>query len=339
MNGNNPSEHGLPPQDDSYWSSLFQQEEKVTPPPKRDVDVETWSPLNQRIDGRFRWSDGGKTDQEDPWQLANELVDSDQVLQLKVTGFNKGGLLVHWNGIQGFVPASQLIDFPQFHVERERMNALESWVTRSLRLKVIEVNRDTNRLILSERAALVRTETRTSLMDQIESGDHVVGHVTNLTKFGAFVDLGGVEGLIHISELSWSRVTHPSDIVAPNERIEALVLNVDRSKGRIALSLKRMRRDPWRTAETRYRPGMLVEGVVSNVVSYGAFVQIEEELEGLIHISELAEGTFLHPRNVVRRGENVVARVLHVDGQGKRLALTLRGTGQNSQPEYDDGEY
>ncbi|MCA9965644.1 MAG: S1 RNA-binding domain-containing protein, partial [Anaerolineales bacterium] len=155
--------------------------------------------------------------------------------------------------------------------------------------------------------------------------DQIEGEVTNLTNFGVFVDLGGVEGLIHISELSWSRVLHPSDILEPGNTVSVVVLNVDRRNQRVALSLKRTKKDPWRTAEQRYYAGQLVEGVVSNIVNYGAFVLLEEELEGLIHISELAEGSFLHPRNVVQSGMKVTARVLTVDAASKRLALSLRG--------------
>ncbi|HSO28192.1 MAG TPA: S1 RNA-binding domain-containing protein, partial [Anaerolineales bacterium] len=144
-----------------------------------------------------------------------------------------------------------------------------------------------------------------------------------------FVDLGGVEGLIHISELSWSRVPHPSKIVKPDQKVEVLVLGVDQENERVALSLKQLYPDPWKTVESRYQVGQLVEGVINNIVNYGAFVLLEPELEGLIHISELAEGSFLHPRNVVDIGDKVTARVLQVDGRAKRLALSLRGVPQN----------
>ncbi len=319
--------------DDAYWDALFRQEEAgfLTTPPADDA----WAPLSDRVDGRFRWSDAGQSDAQSPWQLAHEIMESDQILQLRVIGYNKGGLLVRWHDIQGFVPASQLVDFPQFHVERERIQALSQWQDRVLKLKVIEVNDASNRLILSERAAQVRAEDRDTLFSELEQGAVVSGYVTNLTDFGAFVDLGGVEGLIHISELSWSRVVHPSDIVKPGDHIDVLVLNVDRHSERIALSMKRLKHDPWSTAEERYRPGQMVTGVVSNVASFGAFVWLEEELEGLIHISELAEGSFLHPRNVVRKGDRVTARVLHVDSRKKRLALSMRNTSAPGTPESD----
>lgn len=314
--------------DDAYWAALFEQEEALLPTdnkPEAPRDGSKWLPLNRRIDGRFRWSDGERPEEADPWLQAQEIMDADETLTLSIIGFNKGGLLVQWRGLQGFVPASQLIDFPQFHLESERLNALRQWQAQELTLKIIELNRELNRLIFSERATLVEADQREKLFFRIEPGQIHEGTVTNLTNFGAFVDLGGVEGLIHISELSWSRVIHPSDILEPDQEVRVKVLNVDSENGRVALSLKRMRENPWLTVDERFKPGQLVEGVISNVVSFGAFVMIEDELEGLIHISQLAEGVFLHPRNVVQKGQIVVARVLKVDGANKRLALTLRG--------------
>ncbi len=315
-----------PQPDDAYWAALFEQEEALLPTESKPEATMSngWSPLNQRLDGRFRWADGAEPVQ-DPWQKAQEIMAADEAISLPVTGFNKGGLLVQWYGLQGFVPASQLIDFPQFHLESERLNALRQWQSQELTLKIIELNRDLNRLILSERATLVEADQREQLFFRIESGQIHEGTITNLTNFGAFVDLGGIEGLIHISELSWSRVIHPSDVVEPDQAVRVKVLNVDSENGRVALSLKRLKENPWLSVDERFKPGQLVEGTISNVVSFGAFVMIEDELEGLIHISQLAEGMFLHPRNVVQKGQIVVARVLQVDGSAKRLALSLRG--------------
>ena len=314
-----------PQSDDAYWAALFEQEEALLPTEHKEVPYKAWAPINERIDGRFRWSDGERYEEADPWQKAKAIMEADEPVTLPVTGFNKGGLLVHWEGLQGFVPASQLIDFPQFHLESERLNALRQWQSQKLTLKVIELNQDLNRLILSERATLVEADKREQFFYRIEPGQIHEGKITNLTNFGAFVDLGGVEGLIHISELSWSRVIHPSDIVEPDQTVRVKVLNVDSENGRVALSLKRLKENPWLTVDERFKPGQLIEGTISNVVSFGAFVLIEEELEGLIHISQLAEGMFLHPRNVVQKGQIVVARVLKVDGSNKRLALSLRG--------------
>jgi small subunit ribosomal protein S1 len=163
-----------------------------------------------------------------------------------------------------------------------------------------------------------------AILNSLSPGDLCQGKVTNLTSFGAFVDLGGVEGLIHVSELSWDRVRHPGDVLQPGEAVEVLVLGVNPEEGRIALSLKQLRPNPWVDVESRYYPGQVVEGEVTNVVSFGAFVRLEEGLEGLIHISELAEGSFLHPRNVVHEGDSVRVRVLNIDERNQRLGLSLR---------------
>lgn len=303
--------------DDSYWSALFLQEELLVSSPQ--LVEEFWSTSNNHPS-----SSNGAIENSKTWQLAYEAMASDRTLSLHVSGYNKGGLLVSWHDLQGFVPASQLVDFPLLHVARERLRVLASLNNKILTLKIIEVNPSKNRLVLSERTAQVKAAQRVNLLNRVQKGDIIHGRVTNLTGFGAFVDLGGVEGLIHISEMSWSRVTHPSHILHSEQEVQVLVLNVDRERERFALSLKRLKPDPWQTAAERYKPNDIVSGEISHVVSFGAFVLLEEELEGLIHITELAEGSFLHPRNVVQKGDQVTARVLQVDSHKKRLALTLR---------------
>ncbi|MCP4357793.1 MAG: S1 RNA-binding domain-containing protein [Chloroflexi bacterium] len=312
-----------PSVDDSYWTSLFEQEEANTLPTAEngsDLCSDTAPSLPDNTALQQNLPGNG----HDPWQRILSTFKSDKQIELHVTGYNKGGLLVNWLGIQGFIPASQLIDFPQVHLEIERINALKKWCNKRLTLKIIEVNQEQNRLILSERVALVEAGEREQLLKKIEPDDLVAGEITNLTNFGAFVDLGGVEGLIHISELSWSRVSHPSDILSPGEQVQVKVLKVDANNGRVALSLKQLKCDPWQTVDQHFQSGQIIEGTVSKIVSFGVFVQIEDELEGLIHISELAEGAFFHPRNVVRKGQHVSVRVLQVDGAAKRLALSLR---------------
>jgi small subunit ribosomal protein S1 len=316
--------------DDAYWDALFQLEESIA---ADFYEVETLIDIPHPTPGLAEVESPVQEPaikspvppEVDPWQLAQAYFEADKSVRLKVLGYNKGGLLVAWNGVQGFVPASQLVEFPQFHLPRERQRALATWVDRELDLKIIEVNKDSNRLIFSERAALVPADTRESLLNGVKVGEQRSGTVTNLTEFGAFVDLGGVEGLIHISEISWSRVSHPSMVLEPGQNVEVLVLSANPDSGRIALSMKQLHPDPWQTAEERYQPGQLVRGKVGYITTYGAFVVLEKELEGLVHISELAEGTFLHPRDVVDTGDSVVARVLKVDSQQKRIALSMRG--------------
>jgi len=322
-------------QDDSFWEALFETEPAFPSLASEPLD---WPEIVEEngngrshhlphsIDDSHPVHDTPDmpTPAKNPWDIAADCQRSDEIVRLCVSDYNKGGLIVYWNTLQGFVPASQLVNLPQFHIERERIRALKEWVNTWLELKIIELDPAENRLIFSERAAQVDAADRDQLLHRIQPGDTIRGVVTNLTNFGVFLDLGGVEGLVHISELSWSRVTHPSKVLRPGQQTAALVLDVDRENGRIALSRKRLKADPWHNIETRYTVGQIVEGVVSNIVPYGAFIQLEEELEGLIHISELAEGNFLHPHDVVHLGEHVRARVLNVHGANKRLALSLR---------------
>ena len=216
------------------------------------------------------------------------------------------------------------MNFPVTEESEQRRVALVERVGDWLDLRVIELDPEKNRLILSERAAQVEAGTREEILQSLSPGDVIHGTVTNLCDFGAFVDLGGVEGLIHISELSWGRVGHPEDMLKRDEQVQVYVLDVDPENARVALSLKRLHPDPWATVDERYEIGEVVEGKITNVVDFGAFACIEEGLEGLIHFSELAEGHFLHPRNVVSEGDIVHARILSIDGDARRLGLSLR---------------
>ncbi len=303
--------------DDAYWSALFLQDElKITP---RIVEE------NELISHPLTNPNGSTSETNDSWQLAQEMMIADRSLRLQVSGYNKGGLLVTWRELQGFVPASQLLDFPFLHVARERLRVLAGLQGKTLTLKIIEVNSGKNRLVLSERAAQVRASQRIDTLNRVRSGSIMRGRVTNLTDFGAFVDLGGLEGLVHISELSWSRVTHPSHVLQAGQEIDILVLTVDHERERVALSYKRLKPDPWQTACERYNPGDIVSGVVSNITNFGAFILLEEELEGLIHVSEMGEDASFHPRGMMKIGKKIQARVLYVNSQEKRLALSLRG--------------
>jgi small subunit ribosomal protein S1 len=276
------------------------------------------------------------------WPAAELARDRGEIFHLKVSGANRGGLLVEWNGLQGFVPASHLLDPPQRQYPQERMNELSRRIGEALTLRLIEVDPQQSRLVFSERAASTEPQAPAAirrgnhsvvapppvgvhpLWGSVHAGDVCQGTITHVTSFGAFVDLGGVEGLLHVSELSWDRVRHPGDLLSPGMEVETQVLDVNPEERRIALSLKRLRSNPWVNAEQHYQVGQVVEGTITNVVSFGAFVRLEEGLEGLIHVSELAGGSFLHPRNVVHEGNQVRVRVLNVDVAHRRLGLSLR---------------
>jgi small subunit ribosomal protein S1 len=312
-----------PPLDEGYWSSLLNEGEFAEPSQHTPESANGRSSAPVR--GEFYPPSGdAQTMTESDWEEIRQLMDNDEVIELAVVGYNRGGLLVEWRTLRGFVPASQLTDFPATANTISRRNALMARVGQSLALRVIELNADQNRLILSERAAMVQAGERADVLKRLQPGDTTHGQITNLTDFGAFVDLGGLEGLIHISELSWGRVGHPSDILERGQQVDVYVLDVDRVNARIALSLKRLRPDPWATVDQRYQIGQIIEGVITNVVDFGAFACIEEGLEGLIHVSELAEGHFLHPRNVVSEGQQVKARILSIDNRARRLGLSLR---------------
>ncbi|HET7012254.1 MAG TPA: S1 RNA-binding domain-containing protein [Anaerolineales bacterium] len=264
------------------------------------------------------------------WLWARRLYEADEPIELPVIGHNRGGLLVQAKALRGFVPVSHLLNIASGLSEADRAHALAGMVGQQLRLKVIEYDPERGRLVLSERAAQAAPGRRTEVLEGLKPTQRVRGTITNLTAFGAFVDLGGIEGLIHVSELSWGRVRHPADVVNCGETIEAVVLSVDAEQGRIALSRKLLEPDPWRTAEGRFRAGDMVEGTVTNVVKFGAFVGLEKGLEGLIHVSELGEGALMDPRNAVREGERVRARVVRVDAAARRIALSLRDVPQPS---------
>lgn len=310
-----------PTLDEGYWSSLLNEGEHATDD-SIELDFDTTVLPDNLPDVHFNdaSSDGDLND----WLLIQEIADNDQVIELLVVGYNRGGLLVEWRSLRGFVPASQLIKFPTNATYQVRRRALMEHVGRSLKLRVIELKAEQNRFILSERAAQVNAGERARILTDLKPGDVATGIVTNICDFGVFVDLGGLEGLIHISELSWGRVAHPEQILRRGEEVTAYVLDLNREKERIALSIKRLHPDPWQTVEQRYKVGEVVEGVITNVVDFGAFARIENGLEGLIHVSELAEGNFLHPRNVVSEGQVIKASILSIDGKSRRLGLSLR---------------
>ncbi len=301
-----------PPElDESWWSAIMAEEEKEA----LEVVQKSEPEPNRRVT-----HPGNPED----WIWARGLYEQDDVVELPIIGFNRGGLLVEARGLRGFVPVSHLVAVEPSLTEEERNATLESMVDKNLVLKVIEFDPDRGRLVFSERAALAGPGRRVELLKNLHPGDKVCGSVTNITRFGVFIDLGGVEGLIHVSELSWGRVRHPEDVIECGEELEVQVLSVDRDQDRVALSLKELLPDPWQDVEGRYSVGQTVEGDVTNVVKFGAFVGVEDGLEGLIHVSEMGDGNFLHPRNVVNEGERVRVRIIHIDASDRRLGLSLR---------------
>jgi small subunit ribosomal protein S1 len=321
-------EHTPPPPslDEGYWAALLHEGEFGAAAGAETKVSDHDSAFSDAAQGSPAPGDAPEAAKESDWGIMRQTLNDDTVVELQAVDFNRGGLLVEWNSLRGFVPASQLVDFPPTSNSLVRREALRSRVGEKLTLRVIELNEEQNRLIFSERAAQAMPGERADLLTRLRVGDITSGHITNLCDFGAFVDLGGVEGLLHISELSWGRVGHPGDILQRGQYVEVYVLDINKDAGRVALSLKRLHPDPWETVSERYTIGETVQGVITNVVDFGAFARIEEGLEGLIHVSELAEGHFLHPRNVVQEGQQITARILSIDGHARRLGLTLRSS-------------
>lgn len=316
------------PLEEAYWKVLLSEEDAhVNDKPTDDYEpFDELTDLKRVDDPPDAPADSAPPSDTTPisnWELARQKMDNGETLELAVTGYNRGGLLVNFHDLQGFIPASHLLDPPRGKEGEERLTELANRIDETLPLRIIELDEERNRLILSQRSA-TNNEGETDLLEKLSPGERRGGYVTNICDFGAFVDLGGVEGLLHISEMSWGRVNHPSDVMRPGDRVEVYIMNVDPQQRRIALSLKRMQPDPWSLVEERYQVGQLIEGTITNVVSFGAFARVEEGLEGLIHISELAEGDFLHPRNVVKEGEQVTVRIINIDSENHRLGLSLR---------------
>jgi small subunit ribosomal protein S1 len=276
-----------------------------------------------------------RAEEESDWIRAQELFEASEAFQTQVAGFNKGGLIVRLGRLRGFVPASQL---GSRHRGSDKLQPEERWarlVGDDIQVKVIELNRRRKRLILSERAAMRqrREARREELLENLRAGEVRKGIVSSLADFGAFVDLGGADGLIHLSELSWNRSAKPGDVLEVGQEIEVYVLNVDQERKRIGLSLKRLEPEPWTTVESRYYVGQLVEGIITRLTSFGAFALVNDEVEGLIHISEMSEGRINHPQEVVHEGERHVIRIIRIDAKRRRMGLSLRRV---ADPEYAD---
>jgi len=328
--------------DEGYWLALTEHGEIVTetvpPAPPQEafyfLGLETETAQDPELAPTM---EKGATPQ-DCWQVAHAALKKGANFRLRVCGANRGGLLVEWNGLQGFVPTSHLLESPHAQDAGERLARLVSRVGESLTVRLIEANEEQQRLVFSQRAALTADPASALSLESVKPGDTCQGVVTNLTAFGAFVDLGGVEGLIHISEISWDRIRYPSDVLQAGQQVTVRVVGVNPKERRIALSLKRLKPDPWASVESRYHVGDVIQGVVTNVVSFGAFVRVEEGLEGLIHVSELAEGHFLHPRSVVGEGDTVQVCVLNVNQKEHRLGLSLRQACQSGTGASREGQ-
>ncbi len=259
------------------------------------------------------------------WRTLQTRFETGETFEAEVTGYNKGGLLVNVEGVNAFVPLSQVVGVRPDREEGAE-GSLAQMVGRTLRLKVIEINRRRNRVILSERAALqeYRTQQKERLLSELHEGEIRRGRITSVRSFGVFVDLGGADGLAHLSELNWERGRSPEEAYKVGDEVDVYVMKVDPETKKIALSLRRAQPERWDEIVDHYRVGQIVPARVTKLVTFGAFARIEGPVEGLIHVSELADRRITHPREVVHEGDIVPVKIVRVERDKHRIGLSLR---------------
>ena len=256
------------------------------------------------------------------WEVVEKLQESNEPLDGIIDGYNKGGLIVVVNGLRGFVPSSQLSSARRATLQGEGGGKTGE----TIQVRIIEIDRARRRLILSERA--VNSESKSSvkerILDEIKEGQTYSGRVTSIADFGAFVNINGADGLVHLSEISWERIANPSEVLQVGQEVKVKVINVDREKKRIGLSIRALQGDPWSDKAASFKVGQLVEGKITRLTKFGAFAKLAGDIEGLIYISELSENRINHPKEVVKEGDTLTLRVIKIDEEQKRIGLSLR---------------
>ena len=298
-----------PEPDESWWASVLADEDAI---------------VFEKTDANSRVNQSTQSSSNTNWELAKSIFVQDEVILLDVYGFNRGGLLVKGDGIQGFVPVSHLVDLPIDSTEDTKQVLLAQYEGRSLYLKVIECEPASERIVLSERAAQAGEGKRKQLFESLKPGVHTSGIITNVTDFGVFVDLGGVEGLVHVSELSWGRVEQPADLFSIGQRVDVMILQVNESTARIALSIKRLSDNPWDTLQEKKQTGDIVQAEVTAIMRFGVFARLNEGIEGLIHISSITDFYGINDVNrLFKVGQPITVKILHIDAERRRLGLGL----------------
>ncbi len=267
--------------------------------------------------------------EEKDWERAEQLLESGETVSAQVVGTNKGGVLVSFGRIRGFVPNSHLLEVPRGQSRDEMADAKSDMVENKLQLKVIDINRQRNRLVLSERAA--QQQARAQRMEDLNVGDVIEGTVVSLMPYGAFVDIGGVDGLIHVSELDWQFVEAPSDILKVGEKVKVRIEEVDVEKERISLSRKAVLPDPWQNVNEEYNVGDIITVNVTNVVDFGAFAMLPNGIVGLLHVSRMASYNPSHPSDVVRKGDELPVRIIEINTEDRQIALSLDDVSSDEQ--------
>ena len=272
------------------------------------------------------------------WENVEKMLEEDRVYDSKIVGFNKGGLIAMVGGLRGFIPSSQISAMRRTQSSGDTPEQRwQKMVGQPITVRIIEVDRERRRLILSERSA--STESRQSLKERVieglEIGKVYTGRVTSLSDFGAFVNVNGADGLVHLSELSWDRVQHPREILEVGQEVKVKVINIDREKKRIGLSMRALADDPWKARVEKFVVGQLVEGVITRLTKFGAFARLEGDIEGLIHISEIADHRIDHPKEILKEGEVRTLRIVRIEPDQHRIGLSLRKVDSGAYAEKD----
>lgn len=278
--------------------------------------------------------------QSEDWKEAEALLQSGDVWEGRVADANRGGLIVPFGNLRGFVPASHVIDLPRSTTDDGRYEQLSALVGQTVAVKVIEVNRKRRRLVFSQRYAQrdARDARKQLLLEELKEGDTCEGIVSGLRDFGAFVDLGGADGLIHISELAWHRVKHPGEVVNVGDKVKVYILHLDEEGRRIGLSLKRLQPNPWSLVDDMYYVGQLVSGRISRVADFGAFITLEPGIEALLHVSQISDEPGYDPRRHLHEGETLLMRVISVESAKQRLGLSLREVTEAEKDQWEPVE-
>lgn len=261
------------------------------------------------------------------WENVEKMITDETVFDTKIIGFNKGGLIAAVGNLRGFIPSSQISAARRAQSTGDKPEQrYQKMVGQPISVRIVEVDRERRRLILSERAASTesRSELKERVISELEEGQTYTGRVTSLADFGAFVNINGADGLVHLSEISWDHVTHPKEVLEVGQEVNVKVINIDRDKKRIGLSIRALQEDPWRNRMAKFSVGQLVEGAITRLTKFGAFARLEGDIEGLIHISELSENRVEHPKEVLHEGDVKTLRIIRIDPDQHRIGLSLR---------------
>lgn len=301
--------------DEGWWKAVLADEPLIEEP---QLSFQPQTVLQKKI------KKSSLSERPINWQQVEKTFSKDEIIEMNVDGFNRGGLLVSNEDMRGFVPVSHLVDCPPSASEIEKEQYFNRYLNRIVSVKIIECEPTSERIVFSERAALAKEGLRQRLLQELTEGDIISGVVTNITGFGVFVDLGGIEGLIHISELSWGRVQHPSDVLNLNDKIDTIVLQVDEKKGRIALSVKQMERNPWEMLKHKLVPGEVFEAKITAIEKYGVFACLKEGIEGLIHVSSITvPERYYKIEDFLSVKQPVKVSIININVEKRRLGLKL----------------